>query len=98
MNWFRAYVIGVLGILLFVSVLYLPGFGSFQNKDVANYYLQNAWKETGSANIINSIVWDYRGYDTLGEETVLFAAAMGVFLIIRKKEYHKYGLNNKNRK
>ena len=24
-------------------------------------------------------MWEYRGYDTLGEETVLFTAAMGVF-------------------
>jgi multisubunit Na+/H+ antiporter MnhB subunit len=82
-------IITVLAILLFSSVLYLPEFGSFTNKDVALYYLRNGLMLTGSANIVNAIVWDFRGYDTMGEETVLFAAAMGVYLIIRRKRYER---------
>ena len=96
-GWYRLYLIAVLGILLFITVSYMPAFGSFQNRNVAFYYLENVWQDTGSANAVNAIVWDYRGYDTLGEETVLFAAALAVFLIIRKKEYHKYGPDNKKR-
>ncbi len=73
--------------MLLLSLAYLPAFGSFENKEVASYYLRNGLLLTGSANIVNSIVWDFRGYDTMGEETVLFAAAMGVFLIIRRRRY-----------
>jgi multisubunit Na+/H+ antiporter MnhB subunit len=82
-------IITVLAIFLFSSVFYLPEFGSFTNKDVALYYLRNGLMFTGSANIVNAIVWDFRGYDTMGEETVLFAAAMGVYLIIRRKKYER---------
>lgn len=75
----------VVAAFMMLAVAELPEFGSFQEKDIAEYYLENSLEDTGSANAVNSIVWDYRGYDTLGEETVLFCAALGVFTIIRRK-------------
>lgn len=51
--------------------------------------------EDGSANVVTSIVVNYRSFDTLGEVTVLFAAALGVGILanIRKRriefEEHK---------
>ena len=56
-----------------------------QSSNVNKYYTHNALEKTGSANVVNSIVWDFRGYDTLGEETVLFTAIVAVFLIAHKK-------------
>jgi len=47
-------------------------------------------KEEGSANVVTSIVVNYRSFDTLGEVTVLFTAALGVGLILggsRRKQY-----------
>jgi len=85
-----ALIITILALFLLYSTVFIPKFGSFENKEVAVYYLQNGLRLTGSANIVNSIVWDFRGYDTMGEETVLFAAAMGVFLIIRRRRYGHY--------
>lgn len=38
--------------------------------------------ETGSANMVTSIVVNYRSFDTLGEVTVLFISALGVSLIV----------------
>lgn len=38
--------------------------------------------EDGSANIVTAIVVDYRGFDTLGEVTVLFIAASGVIMLL----------------
>ena len=70
-----------------IALTALPDFGSFENKHVAEFYLENGLNITKSPNIVNSIVWDFRGYDTLGEETVLFCAALGVFMIIRSKKY-----------
>jgi multicomponent Na+:H+ antiporter subunit B len=73
--------------LFILALTGLPEFGSFENKHVAQHYLDKGLEITGSPNIVNSIVWDFRGYDTLGEETVLFCAALGVFMIIRRKKY-----------
>lgn len=41
--------------------------------------------ESGSANIVTSIVVNYRSFDTLGEITVLFVSALGVGLILSGK-------------
>ena len=73
------------GVMLMYAVLMLPGFGSFRNRDVAGYYLGHGLEDTGSANLVNSVVWDYRGYDTLGEEIVLFTSVVGIFLISVKE-------------
>ncbi|NIO22535.1 MAG: hypothetical protein GTN38_00725 [Candidatus Aenigmarchaeota archaeon] len=67
---------------IFLYVFLSPVFGAWEGKHVANYYLENALEDTGSANLVSSIVWDFRGFDTLGEETVLFTAALGVFTIV----------------
>lgn len=37
----------------------------------------------GAANVVTGILWDYRGYDTLGEATVIFAAVAGVGALFR---------------
>ena len=73
--------------LFILALTGLPDFGSLENRHVAQHYLESGLEITGSPNIVNSIVWDFRGYDTLGEETVLFCAALGVFMIIRRKKY-----------
>jgi multicomponent Na+:H+ antiporter subunit B len=41
-------------------------------------YMTNGSEETGSANLVTAVVVNYRGFDTLGEVTVLFLAATGV--------------------
>jgi multicomponent Na+:H+ antiporter subunit B len=39
---------------------------------------------TGAANLVTAVVLDFRGYDTLGEATVLFTAVAGVVAVLRK--------------
>ena len=55
--------------------------------DVANYYIKKGIEETGAVNIVTSVVLNYRGFDTLGEVTVLFIAAVGLgaVLFVEKK-------------
>lgn len=62
----------------------LPPFGDPLFK-TASYYLVNCADQTQAANIVASIVLDYRAYDTLGEVTVLFTAILGALTIIRLK-------------
>jgi len=71
----------VFGSLL-LYVFLTPSFASWKNKQVASYYIEKGLEKTGSANLVSSIVWDLRGFDTVGEETVLFTAAVGVFTIV----------------
>lgn len=50
------------------------------------YIIDNAQEETGSNNVVAAVLFDYRGFDTLGEATVLFAAVTGVLLVLRAGE------------
>ena len=52
--------------------------------DLDEYFIQHGQEQTGANNIVTSIVFDFRGFDTLGEATVLFAAVLGVGMIFRK--------------
>ncbi|MGA0209507.1 MAG: hydrogen gas-evolving membrane-bound hydrogenase subunit E [Candidatus Nanopelagicales bacterium] len=46
--------------------------------DLSVYFLTEAEELTGGTNVVNTILVDFRGLDTLGEITVLFAAALGL--------------------
>lgn len=48
-------------------------------------YISDGLKQTGAANLVASVILDYRAYDTLGEATVLFTSIIGVTVILRKK-------------
>ncbi len=79
----------VIGVLLMYTVkTNLLEFGTFPDRpieenSVAQVYLENAFQQTGSANVVTSIVWGYRGYDTVGESIVLFTAVIGVLMVFR---------------
>lgn len=51
-------------------------------------YLETAYAQTGIPNIVTAVLASYRGFDTLGEVYVVFAAALSVVLILphRAKE------------
>lgn len=55
----------------------------------SEYFIENAIELTGGRNIVNVIVVDFRGYDTIGEITVLSLAALCVYNIIRAKGMKK---------
>ena len=50
---------------------------------VAPRYIADTVKETQVPNVVTSVLADYRGYDTLGETTVIFTAGIGVMLLLR---------------
>lgn len=51
-------------------------------KSMDDYFLRNGQTETGSNNIVTSVVFDYRGFDTLGEGTVLFIAVCSISMLL----------------
>ena len=48
-------------------------------------YIAEGLQKTGAANIVAAIILDYRGYDTLGEATVLFTSIVGATVMLRSK-------------
>lgn len=76
------FCVSVSVILVFLlSVFLSPDFGSWEKREVGTYYVENSFESTGAANLVSSVVWDFRSFDTLGEETVLFTAVVGVFTL-----------------
>jgi|UniRef100_A0A7V3V051 multisubunit Na+/H+ antiporter MnhB subunit len=74
---------GGLFLALIIGVLReLPRFGE-PVMLIAQEYVQLGLERTGAANIVSAIILDFRGYDTLGEATVLFTAVVGVLTIMR---------------
>ena len=51
---------------------------------IANYFLERAYSEGGGRNVVNVILVDFRGFDTLGEITVLAIVALTVFALLRR--------------
>lgn len=75
---------------LFLTALELRPFGEPEKNDVGatpmdDHFIANGQNETGSNNIVTSIVFDYRGFDTLGEATVLFTAVTGIFVLFGRR-------------
>jgi len=75
--------IGLFLVVAYFALKELPQFGAPIMK-VANIYIEQGLPKTGATNLVASIILDFRGYDTLGEATVLFTAVMGVLAIMRK--------------
>ena len=86
-GWLVA-VVALLSIAVFLWFAWevineLPDFGS-PLMTVSNFYIENGAVQTGATNIVTAIILDYRGYDTLGEGTVLFTAVIGVLAVSRR--------------
>lgn len=57
--------------------------------EVGDYYTENGREQTGASNVVTSVVVNYRGFDTLGEVTVLFVAAIGLGAVLASRESKK---------
>ncbi len=49
---------------------------------VAPHYIESTSTEIGVPNIVTAVLASYRGYDTLGELTVIFTAGIGVLALL----------------
>ena len=70
--------ITIVALILFFGVLLVHPFGN------PDYIIENTQNQTGADNGVTSVVFDYRGFDTLGEATVLFTAVASVIMIFRR--------------
>jgi len=51
---------------------------------ISGFFVERAYSEGGGTNVVNVILVDFRGFDTLGEITVLGAVAIAVFALLRR--------------
>jgi multicomponent Na+:H+ antiporter subunit B len=72
-----------LAALLFWSLVGLPDFGHY-HWPYGKLLNAVAVNERHTTNVVGVTVFDYRGFDTLGEEFILFTAVVGVSLLLRK--------------
>ena len=76
------------GALLIYGVEDMADWGdpnSPANSHVSPKYIQEATEKTATPNIVTAVLADYRSYDTMGETVVVFTAAIGCVLMLRKK-------------
>ena len=79
-------LLAVSAILIYV-VEDMPSFGDPDNpanKHVIPRYINNSETEGGAPNIVTAILANYRGYDTLGETTVVFTAGIAVMILFMR--------------
>ncbi len=76
-----------IGLLIATAFLMHP-FG-YPPAEMDDYIIENAQSETGTNSAVTAVVFDYRGYDTLGEATILFTAVTGVVMLFRRKKKEK---------
>ncbi|ETW98567.1 MAG: hypothetical protein ETSY1_18230 [Candidatus Entotheonella factor] len=71
--------------ILFYADSQLPRVGdprSPASTYVSPHYIEHSHHETGAPNFVTAVLADYRGYDTLGETTVIFTAGLACLLIL----------------
>jgi multicomponent Na+:H+ antiporter subunit B len=84
-GWPAALAVLVAGGVLVYASAGLPGLGdptSPANTHVGRAYLERTGAEIGVPNVVTAVLASYRGFDTLGETAVIFAAAIGVALML----------------
>jgi len=77
-------VFSIVVVFFIFSVLLIHPFGAPGQTQMDDHMIEHTQNETGTNNGVASVVFDYRGFDTLGEATILFAAVAGVLMIFRR--------------
>lgn len=87
MNIFALLVAFLTGGLLIYGIEDMPKWGdphSPASLHVSPRYIEKTIEETHTWDMVTSVLADYRGYDTLGETTVIFSAGIACLLLLRR--------------
>ena len=77
----------ITGVLLIYGTLDMPHYGDPESPaqthpELAERFLERSAGEVGPPNVVTSVLASYRGYDTLGETVVVFAAGVAVLSLL----------------
>ncbi|KKM45229.1 hypothetical protein LCGC14_1561130 [marine sediment metagenome] len=81
------FLVIITGAVLVYGAIDMPEFGDPDapaNKHVSPRYIEKSHHETSEKNFVTAVLASYRGYDTLGETTVIFTAGISVILLLRR--------------
>ncbi|MEK7841713.1 MAG: hydrogen gas-evolving membrane-bound hydrogenase subunit E [Deltaproteobacteria bacterium] len=87
MRFFAFIAVIITGALLIYATVDMPNWGepnSPPNIHVSPRYIEKTIEEAATPNAVTSLLADYRGYDTLGETTVIFTAGIICILLLRR--------------
>ncbi|RUL46941.1 Na+/H+ antiporter subunit A [Lysinibacillus antri] len=85
----RAFVSIAVGVM--VTLVALSAHSQKYIESIAKYYKETVYSLAGGGNIVNVILVDYRGFDTLFEITVLAIAGMAIYAMIKLRLSKKGG-------
>ncbi|MEC1525055.1 Na+/H+ antiporter subunit A [Neobacillus niacini] len=71
------------GVGTLVTLIALSAHSSKLFESISKYYVENTYTEAAGKNMVNVILVDFRGFDTLFEITVLAIASLGIFGMIK---------------
>ncbi|MFC0271008.1 Na+/H+ antiporter subunit A [Metabacillus herbersteinensis] len=74
-----------IGVGVIVTLIALSANSQRVSETIASYYIENSYTLAGAKNMVNVILVDFRGFDTLFEITVLGIAALAIYSMIRIK-------------
>ena len=74
----------IVAVFFIFTAFMMHPFGVLDQSEMDDYIIENTQEETGANNGVTAVVFDYRGFDTLGEATVLFTAVAGVIILFRR--------------
>ena len=74
---------------LVIAVLLLAITSSPFDRTLSDYYLANAYAEAHGRNVVNVIIVDFRGLDTLGEISVVMFAALAAWPLLQRRSRTK---------
>ena len=83
------YLILFLLLMIFTFLGFKMGLKPEVFGDASQIIIDETIKETGAINSVTATVFDFRGYDTLGEAIVLFTAICGVAAVLRPEKQAK---------
>lgn len=93
-SYFSLVAVGAVLIYASLGLPYRGDSNALVNQDTSltgtpvasSYYIKNTLRDANTPNIVTSILGDYRSFDTLGEEVVIFTAGIICYLLLRREK------------
>ncbi len=86
------FVVLITGIILLYGTAEFPNWSdplSPASTHLSTYYIKKAIDDTAVPNLVTAVLADYRGYDTMFETAVIFAAGLACFFLLRTFSHKK---------
>jgi multicomponent Na+:H+ antiporter subunit B len=90
-QWGALTAAALVGAAFVYGTFDMPAFGDPEapiHTYMAPHFIEDSQDEVGPPNVVTSVLASYRGYDTFGETTVIFTAAIGVLALMAGSRRH----------